>query len=84
MVELKKLEKVVIGSDCFNTADTRKSGFYLKKCEALKELTIGINSFRHYRKCEIVNNSSLESITIENGTFYSSGLTLKSASILFV
>ena len=84
IVELKKLEKVVIGSDCFNTADTRKSGFYLKKCEALKELTIGINSFRHYRKCEIVNNSSLESITIENGTFYSSGLTLKSASILFV
>ena len=78
IVGLKKLEKVVIGKDCFNAENTQKGGFYLKKCEALKELTIGINSFRHYRKCEIVNNSSLESITMEKDAFYSSNSILES------
>lgn len=78
MVELKKLEKVVIGKDCFNAENTQKSGFYLKKCEALKELTIGSNSFHHYRNCEIVNNSSLESIAMEKDAFYSSNSILKS------
>ena len=78
MVELKKLEKVVIGKDCFNAENTQKSGFYLKECEALKELTIGSNSFHHYRNCEIVNNSSLESIAMEKDAFYSSNSILKS------
>ena len=78
MVDLKKLEKVVIGKDCFNTEYTQKGGFYVKKCEVLRELTIGNNSFHHYRNCEIVNNSSLASITMEKDAFYSSNSTLKS------
>ena len=78
LIGLKKLEKVVIGKDCFNAENTQKSGFYLKECEALKELTIGSNSFHHYRNCEIVNNSSLESIAMEKDAFYSSNSILKS------
>ena len=86
---LKKLERVVIGENCFTKDRSRNGGldgsFYLKDCEQLKELKIGFHSFPEYSVCEIENVPSLEVIemgdmTRESDNFYFAPLELKSDS----
>ena len=68
LIDLSKLERVVIGKNCFTK---RKNGwpsydpnrhFYLKNCERLREVKTGSNSFCEYSVCEIENVPSLEVI----------------------
>ena len=59
--------------------------FYVKNCEKLKVIEIGIDSFSDYSVCEIENNSSLELIGIgtaedRTNSFYYASLELKSES----
>ena len=61
LVELEKLEKVVIGANCFSKEDL-SSHFSLKNCQHVKELKMGRYSFRGYSSCEIENDDSLEVI----------------------
>lgn len=66
LVELEKLERVVIGEHCFmkkKRYDEPKH-FYLKSCEKVKELKIGCYSFSGCSACEIENDDSLEMIEI--------------------
>ena len=68
LIGLSKLERVVIGKNCF----TKKKNdwpsydsnhhFYLKNCESVRELKIGHHSFSDYSVCEIENVPSLEVI----------------------
>ena len=90
LIDLSKLERVVIGENSF----TKKKGgwgndptrhFYLKNCERLRELKIGLGSFEEYSVCEIENVPSLEMIEIgdvneDSGHFYYASLELKSDS----
>ena len=88
LIDLSKLEKVVIGMNSF----TKKNGwlsydpdhhFYLKNCERVRELKMGCYSFNDYSVCEIENVPSLEVIEMGEVTelsfnsFYAS-LELKS------
>ena len=90
LIGLSKLERVVIGRNCFtkckydNGNDPHRH-FYLKKCERVRELKIGWYSFSDYSVCEIENVPSLE--VIEMGelnewswNFYYASLELKSDS----
>ena len=90
LIGLKKLEKVIIGENCF-TELTSVSGSYssyevrrdpyhqfcLKECDALRELKIGNGSFDDYSVCEIDSLNSLEVIEI-GGFRYASDFQLKS------
>ena len=89
LIGLNQLERVVIGENSF----TKKDGwdndptrhFYLKNCERLRELKIGLGSFEDYSVCEIENVPSLEVIEIGelnegSGNFYYASLELKSDS----
>ena len=67
MIELKHLERVMIGKNCFRKNEFRDGPdpnchFYLKNCEKLRELKIGGFSFYDYFVCEIENVPSLEVI----------------------
>ena len=69
LVGLKKLERVVIGENCFANMDylyeiDPNSHFYLKNCERVRELKIGRYSFRDYSVCEIENVDRLKVIKI--------------------
>lgn len=61
LVELEKLERVVIGVNCFSKENSL-GHFSLKNCRQVKELKMGRYSFRGYSACEIENNDSLEMI----------------------
>ena len=61
LVELEKLERVVIGVNCFSK-ENNSGHFSLKNCRQVKELKMGRYSFRGYSTCEIENNDSLEVI----------------------
>ncbi|KAK8831366.1 hypothetical protein WA577_001615, partial [Blastocystis sp. JDR] len=61
LVELEKLERVVIGVNCFSKENSL-GHFSLKNCRQVKELKMGRYSFRGYSACEIENNDSLEVI----------------------
>ena len=61
LVELEKLERVVIGVNCFST-EKSTDHFSLKNCPHVKELKMGRYSFRGYSACEIENDDSLEMI----------------------
>ena len=89
LIGLKKLEKVMIGNDCFmeltsdfgcySSYEIRRDPnhqFCLKECDALKELKIGSDSFNDYSVCEIDSLNSLE--VIEIGGFRYASLELKS------
>ena len=94
MIGLPKLERVVIGANCFTEekyyytnndvfGDDPNREFYLKDCDKLRELRIGSQSFMDYSVCEIENVDSLE--VIEMGRliewsveFYRASLELKS------
>ena len=88
LIDLSKLERVVIGQKCF-TKEKNWFGydpnrhFYLKNCERLRELKMGCYSFSDYSVCEIENVPSLEVIEMgklneESWNFYSASLELKS------
>ena len=90
LIGLSKLERVVIGRNCFtkckydNGNDPHRH-FYLKKCERVRELKIGWYSFSDYSVCEIENVPSLEVIEMgelneESCNFYYASLELKSDS----
>ena len=65
-IEMKKLEKLVIGKNCFTKDygrnDKPKGEFYVDGCEKLRELKIGEQSFPKYSICEIANVESLQLI----------------------
>ena len=91
LIGLKKLEKAMIGENCFtkdqNDRDYGYSSrdiksdlnrqFCLKECDALRELKIGNGSFDDYSVCEIDSLNSLEVIEI-GGFRYASDFQLKS------
>ena len=61
LVELEKLERVVIGVNCFSKENSL-GHFSLKNCRQVKELKMGCFSFCGYSACEIENDDSLEVI----------------------
>ena len=90
LIGLKKLEKVMIGNDCFmeltsdfgcySSRDIESDPnhqFCLKECDALRELKIGNGSFYNCCVCEIDSLNSLEVIEI-GGFRYASDFQLKS------
>ena len=92
LIGLSKLERVVIGKNCFTQ---KKNGdwpsydanrhFYLKNCERVRELKMGCGSFSDYSVCEIENVPSLEVIemgelNLWSGNYYYASLELKSDS----
>ena len=85
LVGLNRLERVVIGDDCFtrSTDYDPNRHFYLKNCESLRELKMGCYSFCDYSVCEIENVPSLEVIEMgemddEGDNFNYASLELKS------
>ena len=95
MIGLPKLERVVIGENCFTKEKFRyinddyydenpNRHFYLKDCEKLRELSIGSQSFMDYSVCEIEGVDSLEVIEMgrlsELSSFFFASLELKSCS----
>lgn len=66
VIEMKKLEKLVIGKNCFTKDygrnDKPKGEFYVDGCEKLRELKIGEQSFSNYSICEIENVENLQLI----------------------
>ena len=82
LVELEKLEGVVIGVNCFSK-ENNSSHFSLKNCPQVKELKMGRFSFRGYSACEIENDESLEVIETgelneESSNFYGGDCVLRS------
>ena len=61
LVELEKLDRVVIGVNCFSK-ENNSGHFSLKNCRQVRELKMGRYSFRGYSVCEIENDDSLEVI----------------------
>ncbi len=71
LVGLSKLERVVIGINCFTKkknewGNESNRHFYLKDCERVKELKIGRYSFSDYSVCEIENLPSLRVIEMRD------------------
>lgn len=64
--EMMSLERVVIGKRCI-CGRSGHYGFYLRKCDRIKELRVGISSICFNEECVIENNSRLE--VIEFGDF---------------
>ena len=90
LIDLSKLERVVIGKNCF-TKEKNDWGndpnrhFYLKNCKRVRELKMSRYSFSDYSVCEIENVPSLEVIEMGelnqwSGNFYYASLELKSDS----
>ena len=82
LVELEKLERVVIGVNCFSK-ENNSGHFSLKNCRQVKELKMGRYSFLGYSVCEIENDDSLEVIEIgelneESSNFYGGDCVLRS------
>ena len=91
LMDLSKLERVVIGKNCFTKHRSNRPKcdpnrhFYLKNCERVRELRIGRYSFNDYSVCEIENVPSLEVIEMgelneESCNFFYASLELKSDS----
>ena len=87
LIGLNRLERVVMGRHCFSSSFMKNPDrhFYLKNCERLRELRIGIWSFIDYSVCEIENVPSLEVIEMGesnewNRNFSYASLELKSVS----
>ncbi len=89
LIDLSKLERVVIGKNSFTKEKNRwpsydaSRRFYLKNCERLRELKMGCWSFNDYSVCEIENVPSLEVIEVgdldeKSWNFYWASLELKS------
>ena len=90
LIGLSQLERVVIGQKSFtkhkNDWDNDPTRhFYLKNCERVRELKMGLDSFSDYSVCEIENVPSLEVIEMgemdrESYNFSYASLELKSDS----
>ena len=95
LIGLDQLKSVVIGKNSFTKkkdswGNDPNRHFYLKNCERLRELKMGLHSFSDYTRCEIENVPSME--VIEMGElggerneeysycFFCSNLELKSGS----
>ena len=88
MTGLSKLERVVIGENCFTMfrngwGNDPNRHFHLKDCESLRELKMDRYSFSDYSLIEIENVDSLEVIEIgkvneESSNFFYASLELKS------
>ena len=83
MIGLPELERVVIGENCFTKEKFRyindygfevdvNREFYLKDCEKLRELRIGVSSFISYASCVIEDNARLEVIEMGKLFYWSS------------
>lgn len=87
---LKKLERVVIGRNCFSECygiDSNRH-FCLKNCEQLRELRIDCQSFADFSVCEMENLDSLKVIEMgalneESPNFCFASLQLMSEFTLF-
>ena len=84
MIGLPKLERVVIGENSFSQYkgffyEYPSGGFYLKDCDNLRELRIGVSSFINYASCTIEDNAHLE--VVEMGRLYDSGGAFEYASL---
>ena len=82
LVELEKLERVVIGVNCYSKENSL-GHFSLKNCPQVKELKMGRYSFRGYSTCEIEGDDSLEVIEMgelneETSNFYGGDCVLRS------
>ena len=82
LVELEKLERVVIGVNCFSK-ENNSGHFSLKNCRQVRELKMGRYSFLGYSVCEIEEDDSLEVIEIgelneESSNFYGGDCVLRS------
>ena len=82
LVELEKLERVVIGVNCYSKENSL-GHFSLKNCPQVKELKMGRYSFRGYSTCEIEEDDSLEVIEMgelneETSNFYDGDCKLRS------
>ena len=92
LIELNRLERVVIGKNSFTKHKNdfpvfinTSRHFCLNNCWRLRELMIGCFSFSDYSVCEIENVPSLEVIEMgelneESSNFYYASLELKSDS----
>ena len=92
LIDSPKLERVVIGRNCFTTcknaypkAMNPKGHFCLKNCPQIRELKMGSGSFNEYAVCEIENVPSLKVMEMgdlneKSGNFYYASLELKSDS----
>ena len=91
LMDLSKLERVVIGKNCFTKHRSNRPKcdpnrhFYLKNCERVRELRIGRYSFNDYPLCKIENVPSLEVIEMgglnrDSFSFCYASLELKSDS----
>ncbi|KAK8827668.1 hypothetical protein WA577_007215 [Blastocystis sp. JDR] len=83
-VGLKKLERVVIGKNCFRKRRitwnrNERLFFWLKNCPVVKELRIGRGSFQYYTVCEIENDDCLE--VAEIGSVRESSCNFSCASL---
>lgn len=83
-VGLKKLERVVIGKNCFRKRRitwnrNERLFFWLKNCPAIKELRIGRGSFQYYTVCEIEDDDCLE--VAEIGSVRESSCNFSCASL---
>ena len=93
LIGLNQLESVVVGKNSFTKKKNSNGNdpnrhFYLKNCERLRELKMGLFSFSDYTVCEIENVPSLEVIEMGeldfwrgNYNFYHASLELKSDSV---
>ena len=87
---LKKLERVVIGRNCFSECYGINANrhFCLKNCEQLRELRIDCQSFADFSVCEMENLDSLKVIEMgalneESANFCFASLQLMSEFTLF-
>jgi len=88
MIGLPKLERVVIGENSFSQCkgffyEYPSGGFYLKDCDNLRELRIGVSSFINYASCTIEDNAHLEVVQMGkfrwwSNSFYHASLEMKS------
>ena len=88
LIGLNQLERVVIGENSF-TKEKNSRGydpnrhFYLKDCDNLRELRIGVSSFINYASCTIEDNAHLEVVQMGkfrwwSNSFYHASLEMKS------
>ena len=90
MIGLPELERVVIGENSFSQYkvviyEYPSGDFYVKDCEKLRELRIGVSSFYNYASCVIEDNANLEVVEMGklydwSGTFYYGSLEMKSCN----
>ena len=90
MIGLPELERVVIGENSFSQYkvviyEYPSGDFYVKDCDKLRELRIGVSSFSNYASCVIEDNANLEVVEMGklydwSGNFYYGSLEMKSCN----